>query len=1289
MVITFLTQPATTVFMVGTSTFTTTVTPNFTNIMGTISVIDTITDGTDTITIIVGVPRLFTTVTTLASSAYTSTIYPTNVAGSILTDPTIPATIVISSPQHITTVTTLASSIYTTTHFPTNSIGSTITDGTGTITVVVAFPTHSNSATITDSSGTITIITYITEAGPITTTVTQVDSNTRTMIVFPTDSNGAPITTGAITISKIIYITQAITTITTTGPQASTTTKLPMDSNSSTITDGSGMVTIIITVVPKQPVTVITQGPVASITTKYPTNSNGSTITDGSEPYTVVVTQGIVTVTTPGPNAGTTTKLPTNAAGSTLTDGSVTVTTVGPIVGTTTKYPTNSAGVTLGDGSGTVSVIVTKLPGPMTTVIITGPAAGTETQFPTNSAGSMVTNRSEGTAMVRIMQPVVTITSIGLTAGTTTQFPIDGSGSTLSDRARTSNYITTIFFINNTGVIITDGSNTITIIDFISQFITTVTQVGSSTSIIIVYFTDGSGSTIINNSGTIFVITFVTQRRTTVTQWATGTAPSTTTIFPDPTNISGTISIIDFATPEPTADLSCSNGGMQVAIYETPFLNAAGGSAVGWVYEYFGGIQPYDNKTTNSLGFGTAGVLDPNPPYGFATRASFQDGAVFALNFRGYFYANTTQTYTIKVANADDRLGVWTGEKAYTKWSTSNADILGFFVEVSFEVSLNAGDYMPLRVIYGNGGGYATYDLDITGADDIVYVQTHTPSDFLISQSCDGIADPFPPFGKEFPIPASTSSLPEGLSTQISPFALNYNENSWTRKNADAYNYGTITFSLQLTEQSYTPIRILYGDTTGAGKFVFKIKDANGFIYLEQENLPSVYVVQDSCDNFMQLDVTCNNISSMVVLWYNPFENNGAKVVVLDDYNTTYFGTIPPLKTRDITIVDNVDVKVKDLYITGLAKVNWIQTLTAGTYLPFRLQWANGQGGGEFSFKVVGMDSYKLVRALQTSPYFVSSVCDLNIQDFDRPFGEDVDEVDLQPSCEPGSGAAWYENPWLNTATEVLPGYDVTYFASRIPVEQIPLNTISCAFSIKGADGIFYANPLETSEYLSGRFWDPNIQPFSKTFGNELPYTDQTCNNASMEVAIYDVPEDHLGAGVFSLDGSYVKSITPYRTNTTIMPEVPGNIGINPYFFVPRQADSTFSMMHRGFVYIPASRTYYIDLSILNNDNSTAQLWIGNFATSGWHFSNANILLSSGALQDQTIPIALTGPAYVPLRIAWTHSGSGVLGFALLISDQYGFTLSTSSFRKTPYLVQRPCDGTGNYNAFPPWGQET
>jgi hypothetical protein len=78
----------------------------------------------------------------------------------------------------------------------------------------------------------------------------------------------------------------------------------------------------------------------------------------------------------------------------------------------------------------------------------------------------------------------------------------------------------------------------------------------------------------------------------------------------------------------------------------------------------------------------------------------------------GYFRAPNTANY-IFTAAGDDSSALWIGPKAITSYTIDNADILNTTNDdtSSDPIALTAGQYYPIRVIYGNGPPTGYFEL--------------------------------------------------------------------------------------------------------------------------------------------------------------------------------------------------------------------------------------------------------------------------------------------------------------------------------------------------------------------------------------------------------------------------------------------------------------------------------------------------------------------------------------------------------------------------------------------------
>ena len=72
----------------------------------------------------------------------------------------------------------------------------------------------------------------------------------------------------------------------------------------------------------------------------------------------------------------------------------------------------------------------------------------------------------------------------------------------------------------------------------------------------------------------------------------------------------------------------------------------------------------------------------------------------------------------------------------------------------------------------------------------------------------------------------------------------------WTRSNANLVDVypNSATFSLTLTEGSYYPLRILFGNAEQIASFNFKISAPDGSIIINSTTVSSPYLVQYACD---------------------------------------------------------------------------------------------------------------------------------------------------------------------------------------------------------------------------------------------------------------------------------------------------------------------------------------------------------------------------------------------------------------------------------------------------------
>ncbi|KAI0840888.1 GLEYA domain-containing protein [Hypoxylon sp. FL0890] len=122
----------------------------------------------------------------------------------------------------------------------------------------------------------------------------------------------------------------------------------------------------------------------------------------------------------------------------------------------------------------------------------------------------------------------------------------------------------------------------------------------------------------------------------------------------------------------------------------------------------------------------------------------------YVIDHRGYLFAPQTGAYTISATGVDDAVFVWYGETAVSGWSRANDALLVTTDSPnqsgSIPVTLNAGDYLPFRIMYAQAQGGAEFQLSITAPDGTVISNTAgTP--YLLQFPCGG--QPYPAWGSE------------------------------------------------------------------------------------------------------------------------------------------------------------------------------------------------------------------------------------------------------------------------------------------------------------------------------------------------------------------------------------------------------------------------------------------------------------------------------------------------------------------------------------------------------------
>lgn len=162
-------------------------------------------------------------------------------------------------------------------------------------------------------------------------------------------------------------------------------------------------------------------------------------------------------------------------------------------------------------------------------------------------------------------------------------------------------------------------------------------------------------------------------------------------------------------------------------------------------------MTPECTGVTNSLG----GFDYPENPNGVTIygQCTLSSSAFFTLNQRGYIYAQESGAYTFSASNIDDIVELWIGSTAYSGWTRANANLDQAIFQSAqpFTITLTAGQYYPVRIVFGQAQGAAAFDMTVTAPDGSVFLGPDSgASPYLISYSCDGTTAPaFPTFGQE------------------------------------------------------------------------------------------------------------------------------------------------------------------------------------------------------------------------------------------------------------------------------------------------------------------------------------------------------------------------------------------------------------------------------------------------------------------------------------------------------------------------------------------------------------
>ncbi|PPJ57781.1 hypothetical protein CBER1_00119 [Cercospora berteroae] len=203
----------------------------------------------------------------------------------------------------------------------------------------------------------------------------------------------------------------------------------------------------------------------------------------------------------------------------------------------------------------------------------------------------------------------------------------------------------------------------------------------------------------------------------------------------------------------------CGNQGMQYGVfannqpahvnqdvysaYDPTYLKARGsaGSNSTWTTIYYNSTIPSIGGYQNNCGATTVTLYSGAP----RTVPCQQ----FSADYRGYLYVYMAGQWSFVVTGVDDAFVLWLGPVAQRGWTKANANLsLAFSYNTgaptgTFTTFLDAGTYVPMRVVHGQGVGGYGYQFTIQDPNRAVALTTASQgSGYIVQNSCDRTTAP-------------------------------------------------------------------------------------------------------------------------------------------------------------------------------------------------------------------------------------------------------------------------------------------------------------------------------------------------------------------------------------------------------------------------------------------------------------------------------------------------------------------------------------------------------------------
>lgn len=216
------------------------------------------------------------------------------------------------------------------------------------------------------------------------------------------------------------------------------------------------------------------------------------------------------------------------------------------------------------------------------------------------------------------------------------------------------------------------------------------------------------------------------------TSTVTVTAATTTTV----STVSGTTTVTVTATSTSVTTLEPSQTTTKVVTSTTtnvisqPTVFDTG--LTYYVFEQPSGQNSFSSSSYKSTNYNQRGTINNLASVNVGTneqllmpgQSTSISGRYVGVVFQGFFYASESGTYNIDMSSDDWGVG-WIGDTAYDAWDDSNANFVSQFpYDASIDITVVAGEVIPLTLIWQNDDGIGSPGVTITTPGGVTYSDT-------------------------------------------------------------------------------------------------------------------------------------------------------------------------------------------------------------------------------------------------------------------------------------------------------------------------------------------------------------------------------------------------------------------------------------------------------------------------------------------------------------------------------------------------------------------------------------